>query len=325
MNIKLIIILVLLTLISFPMFNNDYVDITHMVSISSIGISYEENEVTLYSYIINNTSMSKTDYNTSSNQSNSLIIKTSSKTIEEAFFNLFNSQALIIDFSHLETMILHTSLFDPTIIKELISYITNQKKLYPKFNVFVTEDKLTDIYNINFINDTSSYYTLLTEYKSDIEYHKTTFIDLINDFYEDNYFILYPSITLNKNIISNKETKTTISIDGYYYYNETITKLNYNELSLLYLLYSTNDIIFKVNNKNFYLSNYSLRIIKLDKKLYLLYYLKSTYNEDFKILLKDLIITLCNQDIDVYNLKYYHIDLNNIKIIGVQKNINGTN
>ena len=79
MNIKLIIILVLLTLISFPMFNNDYVDITHMVSISSIGISYEQNEVTLYSYIINNTSMSKTDYNTSSNQSNSLIIKTSSK------------------------------------------------------------------------------------------------------------------------------------------------------------------------------------------------------------------------------------------------------
>lgn len=325
MNIKLTIILILLTLISFPMFNNDYVDITHMVSISSIGLSYEENEISLYSYIINNTSMSKTDYNTSSNQNNSLIIKTSSKTIEEAFFQLFNSQAVIIDFSHLDSMILHTSLFNPALIKELISYITNQKKLYPKFNIFVTEEQLTDIYNINFINDTSSYYTLLTEYKSDIEYHKTTFIDLINDFYEENYFILYPSIKLNKNIISNKETKTTISIDGYYYYNEMINKLTYNELSLLYLLYSTNDIIFKINNNNFYLSNYSLRIFKINKRLYLMYYMKSNYNENFKILLKDLITNLYNQNIDVYNLKYYNIDINHIRIIGVQKNINGTN
>jgi hypothetical protein len=176
-------------------------------------------------------------------------------------------------------------------------------------------------YNINFLNDTSSYYTLLTEYKSDIEYHKTTFIDLTNDFHEDNFFIMYPSIKLNKNILSNNETKTSISIDGYYYFDKDIKKIQFNELPLLYFLYSTNDVIFKITNENYYLSNYSLRTFKLHNKLYLLYYIKSTYQDDIKFIIKDLIISLYNEGIDVYNLNYYNIKLENIKIIGVQKQL----
>ena len=271
MKSKLLIILIIFSLLSFPMFNNDYIDITHMVSLSSIGISYEENKINIHSYVINNTSMSKTDYNTSSSNNNSIIIKTTNDTFEEAFFDLMNSTALVVDFSHIETLILHTSVFNEQLIKELTNYIVNQKKFYPKFNVFVTNENLNEIYNINFLNDTSSYYTLLTEYKSDIEYHKTTFIDLTNDFYEDNFFIMYPSIKLNKNILSNNETKTSISIDGYYYFDEDIKKIQFNELPLLYFLYSTNDVIFKITNKNYYLSNYSLRTFKVHNKLYLLF------------------------------------------------------
>jgi hypothetical protein len=303
------------------MFNNDYIDITHMVSLSSIGISYEENKINIHSYVINNTSMSKTDYNTSSSNNNSIIIKTTNDTFEEAFFDLMNSTALVVDFSHIETLILHTSVFNEQLIKELTNYIVNQKKFYPKFNVYVTNENLNEIYNINFLNDTSSYYTLLTEYKSDIEYHKTTFIDLTNDFYEDNFFIMYPSIKLNKNILANNETKTSISIDGYYYFDKDIKKIQFDELPLLYFLYSTNDVIFKINNKNYYLSNYSLRTFKLHNKLYLLYYIKSTYQDDLKFIIKDLIISLYNEGIDVYNLNYYNIKLENIKIIGVQKQL----
>lgn len=321
MKSKLLIILIIFSLLSFPMFNNDYIDITHMVSLSSIGISYEENKINIHSYVINNTSMSKTDYNTSSSNNNSIIIKTTNNTFEEAFFDLMNSTALVVDFSHIETLILHTSVFNEQLIKELINYIVNQKKFYPKFNVYVTNENLNEIYNINFLNDTSSYYTLLTEYKSDIEYHKTTFIDLTNDFYEDNFFIMYPSIKLNKNILSNNETKTSISIDGYYYFDKDIKKIQFNELPLLYFLYSTNDVIFKITNENYYLSNYSLRTFKLHNKLYLLYYIKSTYQDDLKFIIKDLIISLYNEGIDVYNLNYYNIKLENIKIIGVQKQL----
>ena len=321
MKSKLLIILIIFSLLSFPMFNNDYIDITHMVSLSSIGISYEENKINIHSYVINNTSMSKTDYNTSSSNNNSIIIKTTNDTFQEAFFDLMNSTALVVDFSHIETLILHTSVFNEQLIKELTNYIVNQKKFYPKFNVYVTNENLNEIYNINFLNDTSSYYTLLTEYKSDIEYHKTTFIDLTNDFYEENFFIMYPSIKLNKNILSNNETKTSISIDGYYYFDKDIKKIQFNELPLLYFLYSTNDVIFKITNENYYLSNYSLRTFKLYNKLYLLYYIKSTYQDDLKFIIKDLIISLYNEGIDVYNLNYYNIKLENIKIIGVQKQL----
>ena len=58
----LFILLILISLLSFPYYNNDYIDITHMINVSSIGIDYQNEEFTIYAYVLNNYTMSKSDF-----------------------------------------------------------------------------------------------------------------------------------------------------------------------------------------------------------------------------------------------------------------------
>lgn len=316
----LLIILLLISLLCIPYYNNDYIDITHMVNVSSMGIEYQNNEFKVYAYVINNYTMSKNDYNTSPNSKAATIITSSSNTIEEAFFKLYDSVFVKLNFSHIETLVLQENLMSSKYISELISYISLNNDFYPKFNIFITSEKLQKLFNIDYFNDTSSYYNILTEYKSEIEHHYTTFIDLINDFNELNYFIMYPSLKLKENILRDDNIGTSLYIDGYYYLNDgMIYKIKYEENPLLYFLYSTNDISFTYNNKNYYLNSLSIKTFRLNKKFYLLIYSKSNYTESFKNLIKNNLISLYNKNIDVYNLKYFDINPNNIVLISVEK------
>ncbi|MBE6131119.1 MAG: hypothetical protein E7183_05300 [Erysipelotrichaceae bacterium] len=317
------ILLILLLLISFlciPYYNNDYIDITHMVNVSSMGLDYQDNKFTIYAYVINNYTMSKNDYNTSSNSKVATIITSSSDTIDDAFFKLYDSVFVKLNFSHLETIVLQTNFISSQYMEQLINYISTHNDFYPKFNVYITNENLKELFNIDYFSDTSSYYNILTEYKSEIEHHHTTFIDLINDFEEINYFVMYPSLKLKENILRDDKKGTSLYIDGYYYLsNGMLSKITYEDNSLLYFLYSTNDISFKYTNQNYYLTSLSIKTFKFNKKFYLLVYSKSNYNESFKDLIKNNLISLYNNNIDVYNLKYFDIDPNNIIILSVQK------
>ena len=317
------ILLILLLIISFfciPYYNNDYIDITHMVNVSSLGISYENNEYKIYAYVINNYTMSKNDFNTSSNSKAATIITSGSNSIEDAFFKLYDSVFVKLNFSHLETLVLQKNFLSNTNVHDLIVYISTHNDFYPKFNIFITEEKLQELFNIDYFSDTSSYYNILTEYKSEIEHHHTTFIDLINDFEEVNYFVMYPSLKLNKNILKNDQTGTSIYIDGYFYMDDgIIKKITFKDNQLLYFLYSTNDICFNYKNKNYFLTSLSIRTYKFNKKFYLLIYSKSNYEDNFKDLIMNNILSLYNKHIDVYNLKYFNINIDDIIILSIQK------
>ena len=264
--------------------------------------------------------MSKSDYNTSNNTTPSTIITSNGTTLEKAFFNLYDSVFVKINFSHIETLVLRNRFISNDTINELIDYVSNHHEIYPKFSIFITNEELNDIYNIKYFNDTSSYYNILTEYKSEIEHKVTSFIDLINDFLEPNYFMLYPSLKLNTNIIKDEKKGNSLFIDGYYYYeNGMLNKKTYLENPLLYLLYSTNDISIKINTNNYFLYSYSIKTFRGKNNFYILFYSKSNYPYILKDIIKNNIIDLYIQNIDVYNLKYFNISIDNLKIISVEK------
>lgn len=317
----LLVLLLLISLLCLPYYNNDYIDINHMINVSSLGIDYQDNQFNIYAYVISNYSMSKSDYNTSNDSNVSTIITSKGSTIENALFNLYDSVFVKLNFSHIQTLVLQKNFISNTNIFELIDFISNHQDFYPKFNVFVTSEKIKDIYNIDFFSDTSSYYNILTEYKSEIEHKSTSFIDLINDFYEPNYFMLYPSLKINTNIIRTKEG-SSLYIDGYYFFeNGMLNKITYKDNPLLYLLYSTNDISLLINNTFYFLYSYSLRTLKINNKLFVIFYSKSNYPLMLKNIVKNNLINLYNQSIDVYNLKYFDIDINNVNVISVEKTI----
>ena len=207
----LLILLLLISFLCLPYHNNDYIDITHMVNVSSVGIDYKNDQYLIYAYVINNYTMSKNDYNTSSNSKPATVIASTGKTIEKALFKLYDSVFVKLNFSHIETLVLQKKFITTQNVSKLINYISTNNDFYPKFNIFITDEEITDIYNIDYFN-------ILTEYKSEIEHHHTTFIDLINDFEENNYFVIYPSLKLNKNIIRDEKKGNSLYIDGYFIY-----------------------------------------------------------------------------------------------------------
>ena len=317
----LIALLLIIASLCFPLYTNDYVDITHMVTVSSIGLSYENDEINVYAYVINNYTMSKSDFNTSSTNSAATIITSKSKTIDNAFFLMKDTIFVNLNFSHVESFVLHESFINDKNINNLINFISDTRDFYPKFNIYITKDNLSEIYNIDYFNDTSSYYSLLTEYKSVIEHHHTTFVDLINDFTEPNYFVLYPSITLIDILKKDNKVAKSLKIDGYYYDNNGIfNQITYQNDTLLYLLYSTNDIFFSINKQNYLLKSYSLKTMRLFDKLYIFFYSRSSYDGSLNKLFKNYIINLYDKGVDVYNLKYFNIDPDNIFITSVEKN-----
>lgn len=318
----LLILLLLISFLCLPYHNNDYIDITHMVNVSSVGIDYKNDQYLIYAYVINNYTMSKNDYNTSSNSKPATVITSTGKTIEKALFKLYDSVFVKLNFSHIETLVLQKKFITTQNVSKLINYISTNNDFYPKFNIFITDEEITDIYNIDYFSDTSSYYNILTEYKSEIEHHHTTFIDLINDFEENNYFVIYPSLKLNKNIIRDEKKGNSLYIDGYFYIlNGMLNKIDFNDNSLLYLLYSTNDISFNYNGRNYFLNGFSIKKFILNKKLYILFYSKSNYDGNFKDLIRYNILSLYNKNIDVYNLRYFNILPENIIILSVEKKV----
>ena len=102
----LIALLLIIASLCFPLYTNDYVDITHMVTVSSIGLSYENDEINVYAYVINNYTMSKSDFNTSSTNSAATIITSKSKTIDNAFFLMKDAIFVNLNFSFFSLFLL---------------------------------------------------------------------------------------------------------------------------------------------------------------------------------------------------------------------------
>ena len=131
---------------------------------------------------------------------------------------------------------------------------------------------------------------------------------------------MYPSLLLNRNIIKNNKISTSLYIDGFYYFDKNVlNKITYKDFPLLYLLYSTNDISFKYQNINYFLKSLSIKSFRLKNKLYILFYSRSNYPSSLKKLMKDIINNLYEDNIDVYNLNYFNISINDLKIISVEK------
>ena len=110
----LLVLLLLISLLCLPYYNNDYIDINHMINVSSLGIDYQDNQFNIYAYVISNYSMSKSDYNTSNDSNVSTIITSKGSTIENALFNLYDSVFVKLNFSHIQTLVLQKNFISNT-------------------------------------------------------------------------------------------------------------------------------------------------------------------------------------------------------------------
>lgn len=324
MKKKFTILLLISLIVTLFRLRNDYVDITYMTYISSIGLNYnnENKEIEVYSYIINNFTLSKSDFNTSSDNTAATCLLSKGDSVEDAFFELINCFNISVDFSHLDSLVFNENFFFKDNLEQLILFMKDNPKFYPDYNVYITDNEIKDIYNIEHFNDISSYYTIITENKNDMEYHLTPFTHLVNDFYIDNYFCLYPSVKKKKNILSEENQGNALFLDGYYYFdNEELKKINYSDEPLLFLIYSINDITIKIDEIDYQIIKYNNYHFHFKKRLIIIYYLKTNYQHSLKKKIENYIKNSYYQGRDYFNVDYYGLNIDLLKIIAVEKNV----
>lgn len=318
MNKFLFFILFFFTILTFFTARTDYVDISHTATLSSIAFSYDEEneEISLTTYLLNNYTLSKSSFSASTDRVNATIYTTTAQSIKDVFFNFVKAANITIDFSHIESLILHESFLHEELLKGLIEYFETSIHFYPSFKIFITKDLISSLYNIESLADNSSYFTILTNEQNEINYHYQTVIALINYMKEQNYSCIIPSIALVENTKSNLNG-VSLYIDGYYYLGKGYNyfHLPFDTYPLLSLLYSTNSILLHFKENETYIKKYHNFILKFNHKMKIFYFIKTndqnTYFDDYQEFIK----SMYAEGFDLLNIDYYNILIDNVSFI----------
>ncbi len=224
----------------------------------SLGFDFleETNEFSVYSYIINNTNL--TPEGSASSEYNAYIGHAQGKTISAAIEEINKNLDIILEFKHVKTIFLTEKFINQENLNYLYKFLKNGPLFYPNFELYITKEKLEDIYKVQVFEETTLFYTLLTGQKKVHNYKVANFYDFINDYLIPDYFVSYPLIVVNKEVFENqKEPHSTIENDGLTFIVEGIPiTLYYKEYPGLYLLNDFTDLLITLNDLELVINNY---------------------------------------------------------------------
>lgn len=330
MKKPIIILIMIISFIPFFTHKNDYVDVTSVISVSSIGIDYnkEENEYDLYFYVLNNFNIAQAELSSSNVDILAYITKISDQNFTTAFEKFRKISNVFVHYNHLRTIILTENfLEEQKNIDKFYYFIKNNPDLYPTFYLFSTDCKIEEIYQIKTFSDISANYTLLINPTSIKTYSLVTFIDFIKAMNINTYTLKIPHLSSAPET-SNKQDEPfkSILLNGYSVYVNGRKYFNILETELTYLhwLEELNDKHFLIDDYALYIKNGKYKIKKKNGKIIITYSLTANITSSFNHLennvelnslmhtIKQELIALYNygleHQIDLFNLKYYTND-----------------
>lgn len=301
----------------------DYLQIHEIIFASSIAFDYnvDNKEYDMYLYFLN-------DLNVSNSQNQSLdpdvlgfTAKGSGKTLNEAYELIKKNCDLVIDMHHLQTMILHERFFTNQNILKIYNILKYSSKFDPSFEIYITDSEIKDIYTIQNMSETTSFYTILTGVKEGSQFNPTTFLDLCNDILITELNVIYPVISVNKEIFGkHDENYSTIEHTGYGILknNDTLNVYKISQLEILNFVFPFKDYTFKIEDTvisiNHFRIKYKLKsdylLVKLHCEIKILANveyeeaLNSKIQEYFTNNLLELKILMDNDNIDFFNINY---------------------
>lgn len=231
----------------------DYLQIHEIIFASSIAFDYniDTKEYDMYLYFLN-------DLNVSNSQNQSLdpdvlgfTAKGTGKHLNEAYEKIKKNCDLVIDLHHLQTMILHERFFTNQNINKIYNILKYSSKFDPTFEIYITDSEIKDIYTIQNMSETTSFYTILTGVKEGSQFNPTSFLDLCNDLLIPNYNVVYPVISVNKEIFGkHDENYSTIEHTGYAVLknNDSLNIYKTSNLEILNFVFPFKDYTFKLDD-----------------------------------------------------------------------------
>ncbi len=229
--------------------------ILNTVYISSIGIDYVEEEYVCYFYSPPSKDIGK---NNDTNEATVYVVK--NKELAYCFNEMFNSAPTNVNMLHLKTMILSDSFKD---INVLLDYFKYSTKVSYNFHVFITNDKLEEIYKYKSMSNISNLYNFLNS-PSLIDYEeygisKSYFLSFANNYLTEGRYNMVPLVKIEKTSLNEEEFQLKIKgysnieyiYEGKYYLSSGAKEVSFNNNISLLVNYKVNykiiDNIYNIN------------------------------------------------------------------------------
>ena len=323
-------------------------DLGQMFFPVSLGISYENEKYTIYLQVLNTSTLSIVETETSQSDTTYILIHAEGESISEAFSQLGLKSLTYISAVKLKSIILHTSVLEegPLSFDELSQYFINSPIFRTRVQVFITDTKIEDFYSVRYMLVGSSVYSHTNEKDPQIirGYANPTYlIDALKSVKDNNRMYYFPIMDVKEENIKEGGSDGKLKSVKTYFYNgicfSTYTDVRlkclnkeeamgirwYEEIEYINIEVGSNKtpiniIIDKINWKtkianNGFLINLKIKgQISLNASNLLIEEIKLKLNEEIK---KDITNTLkiaYENDIDIYHLNDYSMRTNkNIK------------
>lgn len=343
MKKALLLIIFLLSIFIF-IYAHDHRSITQITYVNSVGLEYssETKEYTMYFFILNNYTIAQSGNSPSFTNTHAYTATATDKDILSAENKIRNNSNTKFDLNHIRSFILHDSFFEDDNVLKLFNYFQNNVKYNHSFEIYTTKDNIKDIYKLENFSEVSGYYTILVNTQNNIPVKHIRYNDFCNDILIKDYTVYYQRIKINEGIIADSNEKyISLEYDGISFIDEEY-RLNSFKFQNLHglgylttkinrsfsIVYQNNEFIFSPNKFNI---TYNIRNSTLNIKIKINGYFLNSYdfdNNQLKLIIQNEIKdkldimyhTLCNYDIDIYNITYRYHNKYNYKTIPIKYN-----
>ncbi len=236
----------------------------HEVSfVSSIGIDYDidTEEFNIYLYFINTINNVSVDYGLSEPEKLGFTASSKGRNINEALMNIQTYTETHLNLKHLESVIFTETFFNQKNIFDFYYFCRNSHLFYHTFEILITDSPLKELFLVENMTDSPSYYTILTGKKAGFDYHQKMFLNFCTDILTPKYYLMYPKISISDKIYhKNDKSYKTIGITGYSVIKEDYSLSTYDSASLTGLKLLDDFVIItqNIDDLSFSIKNYQI-------------------------------------------------------------------
>ena len=208
-------------------------DLGQMLFPISLGISYENEQYNVYLQILDTSTLSIVETETSSKETSFVLIHASDKDISKALGNLGLKSLTYISAIKVKSIVLHKSILEDSPINyyDIANYFINTPLFRTRVQLFVTDIKLKDFYNVQYMLVGASVYSHTNEEQPQIIRGFTDpsfLLDSLKSKSENNRMYHFPIMNINEeNIDSGDSDGKTKKVKSYKY--DGICFSTYNE------------------------------------------------------------------------------------------------
>lgn len=189
----------------------------------SLSLSYENEKYQIYLQVLNTSTLSILETETSQSESTYIILKAEDESIGKALSDLGLKSLTYLSAIKLKSIVFHKSIFDgPVEYKDLCMYFINSPLFRTNIQTFYTNTKIEDFYAVQYMLVGSSVFSHTNENEPQIIRGYTTpsfLLTTLKSIHEENRMYYFPVMDVKEENISQGDSQGKLKPVKTYFYN----------------------------------------------------------------------------------------------------------